>query len=117
MLHRDRDPDKPHSLFMSLTLKPLFDDQDNGLDMHNPLCYDVRMNIGEQVRKRREELGLSKAELSRMCKVHRNTISNIESGSTSPSYSNLIALERSLGIHLHHKEEQNEDRNESPAPR
>lgn len=55
------------------------------------------ITIGEAVRRRRKELGLSQEKLCEgICST--NTLSRIETGVQTPSYNNLIALLERLGM-------------------
>ena len=113
MLHRDRDPDKPHSLFMSLTVKPLFDDSASSLDTQGCGCYTKPMNTA--MKDAREQKGLTQEKLAELVGCTVNSIYNWEVKGVKPLPPYLAKLEEVLGVDL--KEEQNEDRKESPAPR
>jgi len=53
--------------------------------------------VGELIRKRREAIQMSVAQLAKRIGVSRNTITNYESGRTEPTASHLIAIGRALG--------------------
>ena len=50
------------------------------------------MSIGQRIRERREELGLSQAELARRLGVSQSTVGNYEAGISSPNGENLLRL-------------------------
>ena len=50
------------------------------------------MSIGQRIRERREELGLSQAELARRLGVTQSTVGNYEAGISSPNGENLLRL-------------------------
>ena len=50
------------------------------------------MSIGQRIRERREELGLSHAELARRLGVTQSTVGNYEAGISSPNGENLLRL-------------------------
>lgn len=56
----------------------------------------ARVEFGQRVRQRREELGITQAELARICGVSRKTLNGIEYGHSSPSFPFFIALVRGL---------------------
>lgn len=50
------------------------------------------MSIGQRIRERREELGLSQAELARRLGVTQSTVGNYEAGISSPNGEKLLRL-------------------------
>jgi transcriptional regulator with XRE-family HTH domain len=57
------------------------------------------MDLGTKIRHRREQLGLSQAELARACGLTQARISEWESGArTQMSLQNLRSLARALGV-------------------
>lgn len=55
------------------------------------------ITIGEAIRRRRKELGLSQMQVCEgICSL--NTLSRIETGTQTPSYNNLVALLERLGM-------------------
>ena len=50
------------------------------------------MNIGEKIKKKREEQGLSKEELARWTKISGATIHYFESGYKVPSLNGLCSI-------------------------
>lgn len=54
------------------------------------------MNIGEQIRRRREELGLSQAELAKRIGVTQGSIGNYESGVSNPKMELMTKLFEAL---------------------
>ena len=59
-----------------------------------------RIPIGELIRKRREELGLSQEELAERLNVSRQSVSKWETGLAAPSRRNMEDLARALGFEL-----------------
>lgn len=53
--------------------------------------------VGELIRKRREAVRMSVAQLAKRIGVSRNTITNYESGRTEPTASHLITIAKALG--------------------
>jgi len=58
----------------------------------------LEQSIGREVRRLREQLGLTISELARSAKLSGGMLSKIENGSTSPSLSSLLALTRALHV-------------------
>ena len=54
--------------------------------------------IGEEVRRRREELGLTGAQLAARAGMAPSTVSQIETGKRSPSSASVMKLAQALGI-------------------
>lgn len=55
-------------------------------------------SIGQEVRKLREQLGVTISKLARSADMSSGMLSKIENGSTSPSLSSLLALSRALHV-------------------
>ncbi len=58
------------------------------------------MDIGENVKKMREEQRLSQKDLSLMAGVQQSTISYIECGEKNPSVDTAIKIAEALGVDL-----------------
>lgn len=56
--------------------------------------------LGENVRRLREARAMSQAELGALVGTNQSMISQVELGSTKPSYDRLVALARVLGVSL-----------------
>lgn len=56
------------------------------------------MNLGERIKARRVELGLTQAQLAELAGVRQPTLSNWESGSVSPHLVKLSDVARALGV-------------------
>lgn len=56
------------------------------------------MNIGENIRKRREELGMSQLDLAKMIGVTQGSIGNYESGVSNPKMELLPKIFEALNI-------------------
>ncbi len=61
---------------------------------HKPL----EASIGQEVRRLREQLGVTIAKLARAADMSSGMLSKIENGSTSPSLASLLALAQSLNV-------------------
>jgi transcriptional regulator with XRE-family HTH domain len=61
---------------------------------HKPL----EASIGQEVRRLREQLGITIAKLSKSADMSSGMLSKIENGSTSPSLASLLALSKSLNV-------------------
>lgn len=60
----------------------------------------LSVRIGEQVRTRREQRGMSAAELSRRAGLSKATLSGLEAGRANPTIDTLDAVAQALGIPL-----------------
>ncbi len=58
----------------------------------------LEASIGQEVRRLRENLGLTIAKLARAAEMSSGMLSKIENGSTSPSLASLLALSQSLNV-------------------
>jgi transcriptional regulator with XRE-family HTH domain len=56
--------------------------------------------IGEEVRRRREELGLTGAELAERANLAPSAVSQIETGKRSPSSNSIVKLAEALGVEV-----------------
>jgi transcriptional regulator with XRE-family HTH domain len=56
------------------------------------------MELGAQIRKIREELGLSQEQLAGRVGTAQSTISQLEQGERNPSYKTLRSLANALGV-------------------
>ena len=56
------------------------------------------MSFGEQLRKRREELGISRAELAGRLGISRSAVGNYETGVSAPKEEVLLRLFDALGV-------------------
>jgi len=65
-----------------------------GRSAHKPL----EASIGQEVRRLREQLGLTIAKLAKSADMSSGMLSKIENGSTSPSLASLLALAQSLNV-------------------
>jgi transcriptional regulator with XRE-family HTH domain len=59
---------------------------------------DFRHRFGTNLRRLREEAGLSQEALMRLSEVHRTQISSYERGETEPQAEVLARLSRALGV-------------------
>jgi ribosome-binding protein aMBF1 (putative translation factor) len=57
--------------------------------------------IAEQVAQRRRDLGLSQAELARVCGTTQSAIARLESGGRPPRIDTLLKLAHALDCELH----------------
>lgn len=58
----------------------------------------LRAVLGQRVRARRLELGLSQDALARLAELHRNYIGGIEQGRRNPGLVNLVRIAVALGL-------------------
>lgn len=56
------------------------------------------MNVGEQIRRGREALGMSQADLADTIWVSRNTVSNWETGATTPDIQSFVLMSALFGV-------------------
>jgi transcriptional regulator with XRE-family HTH domain len=56
------------------------------------------MDVGERIRARRDELGLTQAQLADELGVTHQHVSGIESGISAPSLDLLVRIARRLGV-------------------
>ncbi len=54
--------------------------------------------LGEAVKARREELGLTQEEVAHNGGLHQRWVSNVETGKRNPSYESLRRLAAGLGL-------------------
>ena len=54
--------------------------------------------LGEAVKARRQELGLTQEQLANDTELHQRWISNVETGKRNPSYASLRRLAAGLGL-------------------
>lgn len=59
---------------------------------------DVRIQIGQAIRRRREALRLSQEELAHRAGVHRTYLGSIERGERNPAIENLSKIATALGV-------------------
>ena len=57
-------------------------------------------DLGHRLRKRREERGLTQAELADQCKLHRTFIGSVERGERNVSILNLRTIAKALRMPL-----------------
>lgn len=55
-------------------------------------------DLGHRIRKRREDRGLTQAELADQCKLHRTFIGSVERGERHVSILNLRTIAKALRI-------------------
>jgi transcriptional regulator with XRE-family HTH domain len=54
--------------------------------------------LGEAVKARRHELGLTQEQLANETELHQRWISNVETGKRNPSYASIRRLAAGLGL-------------------
>ncbi len=62
---------------------------------------DIIKVFGKNVRKHREELGVSQEKFAEMCGLHRTYISDIERFQRSISLSNIQKIAAALGVEVY----------------
>jgi HTH-type transcriptional regulator/antitoxin HipB len=68
-----------------------------------PAAYDaarIRFELGEAVRRRREELGLTQAQLAERAGLKQPAVARFEAGGTMPTIPMLERLAAALGLRL-----------------
>jgi transcriptional regulator with XRE-family HTH domain len=63
-----------------------------------PASPDFRLALGQAVKARREELGLTQEQIDNDSDLHQRWISNVENGWRNPSYSSLRRLAAALDL-------------------
>jgi transcriptional regulator with XRE-family HTH domain len=58
------------------------------------------MQLGEEIRERRELRGFTQEELAAMADVHVNLLGRTERGTSNPTLSKLFAVAKCLGVSL-----------------
>ena len=61
-------------------------------------CMEIGELFGDNIRRRRNEIGISQEKLADLCELHRTYIGGIERGERNPSLKNIIAISRALQI-------------------
>ncbi|MFP8960050.1 helix-turn-helix domain-containing protein [Streptomyces nanhaiensis] len=59
---------------------------------------DWRREVGDRVRRRREERGLSQEQLAGLLYAERRTIHRLEAGATSPPLDRILHIAHVLGV-------------------
>ena len=59
---------------------------------------DIRERFGDAVRRRREELGMTRKTLAEKAKIHRTYLSDVERGTRNLSLINIERLADALSI-------------------
>jgi transcriptional regulator with XRE-family HTH domain len=67
---------------------------------YKPNEIEFLKNLGERIRKLREEKGLSQEKLSFACNLHRTYISSVERGERNIAVINLAKVADALGVSL-----------------
>lgn len=57
---------------------------------------DILEAFGNEIRRRRTDLGLSQEELAHLCDLHRTYIGSIERGERNVSLQNIAAIAKTL---------------------
>jgi transcriptional regulator with XRE-family HTH domain len=57
------------------------------------------VSFGDEIRRRRESIGLTLGEFAERCVLTWNYVRSIEDGDRNPSFSTIHALAKGLGIH------------------
>lgn len=68
--------------------------------LHSGYVYRYTMTLGERIKARRTELGLTQAQLAEKAGVRQPTLSNWESGAGSPQLAKLTSVAAALGVTL-----------------
>lgn len=65
------------------------------------LRHEYFINIGDQIRSRRKELGITQPHLAEIASVSVNTLYKIERGDANPTLDVLYKLLDVLGLEIH----------------
>jgi transcriptional regulator with XRE-family HTH domain len=63
-----------------------------------PESHDPKVQFGKTLRVIRERVGISQGELSRIAKIDRTYISDVERGLRNVSLENIVRLATALGV-------------------
>jgi HTH-type transcriptional regulator/antitoxin HipB len=66
----------------------------------SPAATETARRLGQEVRRRRRELGLDQHELSLVAGVSRRTVHAIEHGKPTIQLAALVAVIQAVGLHL-----------------
>lgn len=58
------------------------------------------MSFADQVRKRREKLGLSQSDLARLLGTDPSHVAHYEAGRREPTFGNAVSMARALGVSM-----------------
>ena len=58
----------------------------------------ISQKLGDNIRKIREEKGMSQADICRITEMDRGYISRVENGSKNPTISNLEKIAKAFGV-------------------
>lgn len=61
---------------------------------------DIRAQFGEQLRKVRQDKGVSQEALAESADLHRTYVSSVERGERNISLNNIARLAEALGVHI-----------------
>ena len=57
---------------------------------------DILKSLGQEIKFRRNELGLSQEEFAHLCDLHRTYIGSVERGERNISLQNIVIVARTL---------------------
>lgn len=72
--------------------------RDTSYEEHSRSARDRARELGERVRARRHEVGISQEQLGERCGLHRTYVGQVERGEVNVSVRNLIAIADGLGV-------------------
>lgn len=64
----------------------------------SPMTVIARRLFGQQVRRAREERGISQERLAELASIHRTYMGGIERGERNPSLINILSIARALQV-------------------
>jgi transcriptional regulator with XRE-family HTH domain len=70
------------------------------MDVRVSFSDTVVVTVGKNVRKFRNEAGLSQEDVSKRCGIYRTYLSRIEGGTANPTVTVLDALAKSLQVKI-----------------
>lgn len=66
----------------------------------SPSKPDIKIVLGQQIRKLRVEAGMSQQALSEKCDIFRTYVSRVESGEANPTVTVLAAIAAGLNVDI-----------------
>jgi transcriptional regulator with XRE-family HTH domain len=74
-------------------------DNDSGSRPGSLAHLDGLVTFGDEVRRRREALGLTLGQFAKRCRLTPNYVGSIENGYRDPSLSTIHAIAKGFGVH------------------
>lgn len=90
----------PHCYLKSVAYRSQIT-KDINVESREQELRDALDRVGEVLRRRREDVGLSQDELGHLCGLHRTYVGSVERGERNLSLSSLMAMARALQTSPH----------------